>query len=158
MKQDPKSIPPVGARVVAYQADGTPYVSGKLVRSSVHPASGTLMHYIRRDDGLDPSAVFITPAVIRESDEVLAKPRRIKNYHRPIRPVTPEQIRADLAKYDEVQINGVRVTDPKDVAKLQSPGARVAPAVPREPREPREPETSVGDILADVATAAGNLD
>ena len=45
---------PIETRVVAYQIGGTPFVFGHFVRSRWNPASGKLMHCIRRDDGLTP--------------------------------------------------------------------------------------------------------
>ena len=166
----------IGDKVTAFQADGTAYVIGVLLQSVTNPVSRKTMHHIQTDSD---SRLFITSARIAPwAGESVAPVRTVYRYDRVSRYVSLGEIRGKLAAYDEVYVNGTRVTDAVTeeqlvalqkvatnpsrggsyMARMPMPKTRPLVRMPKIAPQPISAPVTLQEIFDEVNVEIGDLD
>ena len=150
----------LGKMVDALQDSGRAYVSGMLIKTKLGG-----MHMLRRSDG----TMFLTPADLQPATG--EEKKRVITYHFKGQrhfPITTTEIVEILGRgFNEVKINGERVTAASTVAEIAAAQGELYAAAPRRvtvteghnttPAPAPAPDQTIQEIMAEVSEGAGDL-
>jgi len=151
----------LGTMVDALQDNtGRAYVSGMLIKTKLGG-----MHMLRRSDG----TMFLTPADLQPATG--EEKKRVITYHFKGQrrfPITTTEIAEILGRgFNEVKINGERITATSTVAEIAAAQGELYAASPRRvtvteghnttPAPAPAPDQTIQEIMAEVSEGAGEL-